>query len=349
MNELFLKELLTTPGPSGDEVTAARIWRKEAESFADEVYTDVCGNSFAVLKGNSPRIMLTGHIDEIGLVIRYIDDEGFLSFSGIGDWDSQVLIGQRVRLLGSKGEVLGVIGKKPAYLLEEEDRNRVLKIRELWIDIGAKNHHEAAELVDIGNVGVIDAPAVNLLNGRLVSRAIDDRIGAFIILETLRLLAQNRPTATIIAVATSQEEITKSGARTSAFSVEPQIALAVDVSFATDYPECDKKQHGDIKIGGGPIITRGSINNPVLYQMLINIAKHEKIPYSIEISPEYTGTDADVIQIVRGGIAVGCVSVPCRYIHSPNEMIELSDVEDTIKLLDSFARSSSLNIDFNPC
>ncbi len=344
----FLKQLLSTPGPSGDETAVSRIWRNEAQTFADEVRADVRGNSFAVLKGDAQRVLLAGHIDEIGIMISYIDDDGFLSFSGIGGWDPQVLVGQRVCLLGKKGEVIGVIGKKPIHLLEDEERKKTPKIKDLWIDIGAKNRDESAESVQVGSVGVIDSPVRELPNGRLASRGLDDRIGAFIVLETLRLLAQDKPTATVAAVATCQEEITMAGAKTSAFSFDPQVAIAVDVSFATDHPDSDKKQYGDIKLGGGPVLSRGSANSPLVYEMLMDTAEREKIRYSLEIAPRYTGTDADAFHITRGGVATGCVSIPCRYMHSPNEMIELTDVENTAKLIASFVRSLTPDTDFIP-
>ncbi len=344
----FLKRLLSTPGPSGDEAAPARVWREEAASFADSVRADVRGSAFAVLEGGAPRVLLAGHIDEIGLMISYIDDDGFLSFQGIGGWDSQVLVGQRVRLLSQQGDVIGVIGKKPIHLMKSEEREKVSKIEDLWIDIGARSRAEAQERLRIGGVGVIDAPIYDFPNGRVVSRSIDDRIGAFTVLEALRLLAQDRPQATVAAVATSQEEITFAGATTAAFSFEPQVAIAVDVTFATDHPGADKKQHGDVKLGGGPVLGRGSANSPVVFEMLLDIAKREEIPYSIQINPRYTGTDADAIHISRGGVATGVISIPNRYMHSPNEMIELADVENAARLIAAFVRSLTAETDFVP-
>src|SRR5262245_61113494 len=249
----FLKRLLSTPGPSGDEAAPARVWREAATSFADRVHSDVRGSAFAVLEGapssgsgrSPPRVLLAGHIDEIGIMVSYIDDEGYLSFQGVGGWDSQVLVGQRIRLLGKQGEVIGVIGKKPIHIMKSDEREKASKIEDLWIDIGARNHAEALERVRVGSVGVIDGSVYDFPNGRLVSRSIDDRISAFTVLEALRLLSQDRPKATVAAVATSQEEITFAGAMTAAFSFEPQVAIAVDVTFATDHPASDKKQYGD--------------------------------------------------------------------------------------------------------
>jgi endoglucanase len=344
----FLKLLLATPGPAGDETAAARVWREEVATFADAVRTDVRGSTFAILEGGLPRVLLAGHIDEIGLMISYVDDDGYLWFAGVGGWDSQVLVGQRVRLLGRQGDVIGVIGKKPIHLIKSGERDKVSKIEDLWIDIGARNRAEALERVRIGSVGVLDAPVYEFPNGRIVSRSIDDRIGAFTVLEALRLLAQDRPKATVAAVATSQEEITFAGAYTAAFSFEPHVAIAVDVTFATDHPTSDKKQQGDVKLGGGPVLSRGSANSPVVYEMLLEVAEREGIPYSIQISPHYTGTDADAIHVSRGGVATAVVSIPNRYMHSPNEMVELADVEQAARLIAAFVRALTPETDLIP-
>ncbi len=344
----FLKHLLATPGPSSDEAAAARVWREEAGSFADRVWSDVRGSAFAIVEGGAPRVLLAGHIDEIGLMISYIDDDGYLSFAGVGGWDPQVLVGQRVRILGRQAELIGVIGKKPIHLMQGDERERASKLEDLWIDIGARNRAEAEERLRVGAVAVIDAPIYEFANGRLVSRAIDNRIGAFTVLEALRLLAQDRPQATVAAVATSQEETTFAGAHTAAFSLEPQVAIAVDVTFATDHPNSNKKQWGDVKLGGGPVLSRGAANSPVVYDMLLEIAEREGIPYSLQITPRYTGTDADVIHTSRAGVATAVISIPNRYMHSPNEMIELDDVENAAKLIAAFVRSLTAETDFVP-
>jgi putative aminopeptidase FrvX len=344
----FLKRLLATPGPSGDEAAAARVWREEAGAFADRVWSDVRGSAFAVVEGGMPRVLLAGHIDEIGLMISYIDDDGYLSFAGVGGWDPQVLVGQRVRILGRQGELIGVIGKKPIHLMQGDERERASKLEDLWIDIGARSRAEAEERLRVGAVAVIDAPIYEFANGRLVSRAIDNRIGAFTVLEALRLLAHDRPQATVAAVATSQEEITFAGAHTATFSFEPQVAIAVDVTFATDHPNSNKKQWGDVKLGGGPVLSRGAANSPVAYDMLLEIAERDGIPYSLQITPRYTGTDADVIHLSRAGVATAVISIPNRYMHSPNEMIELDDVVHAAKLIAAFVRSLTAETDFVP-
>lgn len=344
----FLKELLVIPSPSSEEAAAARFWRAEAEQFADKVYADVRGNSFAVLNGGAPRVMLAGHIDEIGLMVSYIDDEGFLFFSGIGGWDSQVLVGQRIRLIGHNGPVIGVIGKKAIHLMKGDERDRVSKIDDLWIDIGAKNRAEANEHIRVGAVGVIDGPVYALPNDRLVSHGIDNRIGAFTVLEALRLLAKDRPHATVAAVATSQEEITFAGAYTAAYGFEPQVAIVVDVTHATDSPNSDKRQGGDVKLGGGPVLDRGSAVSPLVLDMLIATAEREQIPYTVTISPRATGTDADAINLTRSGVACGLVSIPNRYMHSPSEMIALADVDYAARLIAAFVRSLDAATSFVP-
>lgn len=344
----FLKRLLGTPGPSGDEGAAAQVWRDEARSFADSVRADVRGNSYAVLNGSGPRVLLAGHIDEIGLMVSHIDDDGYLFFAPVGGWDAQVLVGQRVRLLGGGGEVVGVIGKKPIHLLKPDERDQASKIENLWIDIGAKSRAETEEQVRVGTVGVIDAPLYEMPHGRIVSRSLDNRIGAFTVLEALRLLAQDRPAASVAAVATAQEETSLAGATTAAFSFEPHMAIVVDVTFATDHPESNKRQWGDVKLGGGPVLSRGAANSPLVYSRLLEVAAREDIPYSLQITPRYTGTDADAIHMARGGVATGVISIPNRYMHSPNEMVDLADVTHAARLIAAFVRSISAESEFVP-
>lgn len=347
----FLKALLDTPGPSGFEVGPARVWRARAEAFADEVHADVGGNSFATLgTGGRPRLMLAGHIDEIGLMVTHVDDQGFVYFDGIGGWDPQVFVGQRVTLLGRAGRVPGVIGKKAIHLMSPDDRTKVSKAEDLWIDIGAASKAEAAERVRVGDAGVLAAGAMEFPNGRIVSRAIDNRIGAFVVLEALRLLAEDRPAAQVTAVATTQEEIgyTGGGARTSATRLEADVALVVDVTHASDTPGFEKKRHGEAKLGGGVSLARGSAVNPVVFDLLVEAAEAEGIPYVIEAEPRATSTDADHIFTAHRGVATGLVSVPNRYMHSPNEMVALDDLERAARLLATFARRLGPGTDFVP-
>lgn len=337
----FLKELLDTPGPSGFEAAPARVWRREAQKFADLVRSDAGGNSYATLNPDQrPRLMLAGHIDEIGVMVTHVDEEGFIYFDTIGGWDSQVFVGQRVVMLGRGGPVGGVIGKRAIHLIDKEDRDKISKVSDLWIDIGAADRAESNQRIQIGDAGVLAAPVLELPGGRLVSRSMDNRIGACVVLESLRLLAEQRPAASVTAVATAQEEIsyTGGGARTSATGLEADVAIVVDVTHATDCPGVEKKKHGDVKLGGGPVLSRGSAVNQVVFNMLRETAEVEKIPYSVQAAPRVTGTDADSIFTAHRGVPTGLISVPLRYMHSPNEMVATGDIELAAKLLAGFAR-----------
>jgi len=347
----FLKALLDAPGPSGFETAPAAIWRTEAEGFADEVGAEVTGSSRATINGGGrPRIMFAGHIDEIGLMATYIDDDGFIYFDPIGGWDHQVFVGQRVQLLGRAGPVAGVIGKKAIHLIEADDRDKVTKAKDLWIDIGAASRDEAAEAVRVGDPGVLGSAILELPNGRIVSRSLDNRIGAFVVLEALRRLAADRPAAGVTAVATSQEEIayTGGGARTAAVALEAEVAIVVDVTHATDHPGVEKKHHGDVRLGCGPVLSRGSAINPMVFDLLARAADEESIPYTLQAAPRMTGTDADAIFTAHAGVATGLVSVPNRYMHSPNEMVVLEDLDRAADLLAAFARRVDAGTDFVP-
>jgi putative aminopeptidase FrvX len=348
----FLKRLLDTPGPSGFETAPARAWRDEVGKFADDMRSDIAGNSIATINGKgSPRVMFAGHIDEIGVMITHVDDDGYLYFAGIGGWDSQVLVGQRVTILAKQGAVHGVIGKKAVHLMKKEDRDKVSRIEDLWIDIGAAKKDEALARVRVGDPAVIDSQVLEFPNGRVVSRSIDNRIGAFVVAEAARLLAKQKPKhAAVFAVATTKEEIlwTGGGARTGATGLEPHVAVVVDVTHATDYPGAEKKEAGDHKLGGGVVLSRGSAVNPLVFEALVEAAEVEKVPFTIQAAPLDTGTDADAIHNAWKGVATGLVSVPNRYMHSPNEMVALEDLERAARVLAVFARRLPADADFTP-
>ncbi|MEO0146437.1 MAG: M42 family metallopeptidase [candidate division WOR-3 bacterium] len=333
----FLKRLMEAPSPSGYEGPAAEIWRAEAKKFSDQVKTDLHGNTIAVLnKGGSPRVMLAGHIDEIGLMIQSIDENGFARFQGVGGWDPQILPGQRVVFIGKKGPVKGIIGKKPVHLMEQGERTKAVKIEELWVDFGTGSKKETEELISIGDVGVIDVGFQIIHGNNAIARGFDDRIGAFVVLEALRLLSKMNISAEVYAVATVQEEIGLRGAHTAAFGIDPKVGIAVDVTFATDYPGMGSKEKdifGNIKLGGGPVIARGPNINHRVHELLVKTAKEKKIPYVIEAIPRGTGTDANAIQLSRAGVAAGLISVPNRNMHTPVEMVNLEDVEGAFSLL----------------
>lgn len=345
----FLERLLDAPGPSGFEARAARVWREEADSFA-EAWSDVVGNSYAAVRRDArPLALLAGHIDEIGLQVTHADKSGLLYFAGIGGWDPQVLVGQRVRVLGSKGDVPGVIGRKAIHLIEPKERDKAVKVKKLWIDVGAESREQLGELgVRVGDPAVIDAGMVRLAGDRVASRAIDNRVGAFIVLEALRIVAGPGGRAGAVAVATAQEEIGYSGggARASAFGLAPDVALVVDVTHATDVPEVEKAEVGEHSLGGGPVLTRGSATHPRVFELLAETAEANGIPYTIQAAPLRTSTDADAIHLARGGIPTGLVSVPNRYMHSPSEMVSVSDLFLTARLLAAFVARLDEGFDF---
>ena len=333
----FLKKLIGSISPSGFEGDAVGVWKKRTRSFTDEIKSDVHGNTIGIInKDGKPRVMFAGHIDEVGYIVKYIDKEGYIYFSTIGGIDLHLVPGERVWIKTNKGVVLGVIGKKPIHLLEREEREKVAKIDQLWIDIGAKSEKEARTKVNIGDPAV---PAVGfeILNGNMVvGRGFDDRAGAFVVSETLRLLSKEKPEAAVFGVATVQEEIGLRGAKTSAFGISPDVGIAIDVTFATDFPTVNKKKVGDVKMGGGPVISRGPNINPKVFELLVKTAKEEKIPFQMDAQPRGTGTDANAIQLTKAGVATGLVSIPNRYMHTPVELVNLEDLENVAKLLSAF-------------
>jgi len=344
----FLKKLLDTPGPSGFEAAPAKVWREYAKKFS-KVSGDVAGNSLAEVNGSGkPTIMLAGHIDEIGVIINYIDDQGYAYIQPIGGWDPQVLIGQRLRFAGRDGDVFGVVGKKPIHLIKPEERDKAAKFTDIWVDLGAKTKKEAEKMVLVGDAGVIDSRTMEFPNGRLVSRSIDDRIGAFVVLEALRRYAAKPGSAKVVAVATTQEEIgyRGGGAGICATCIGPQMAIVVDVTFAIDHPGVEKKEYGDAAIEGGPVLTRGSIISPVVVALLQKTAEAKKIPFSLHAAGRETSTDADAIHIAREGVATGLVSVPNRYMHSPNELVSLQDIDHAAELIAETCRAVSSKTDF---
>jgi putative aminopeptidase FrvX len=348
----FLKKLVEAPSPSGFEAPAVRVYGDYLKSYADEVTIDVMGNASAILSGGNPgpRVMLSGHCDEIGFMVQYIDDQGFLYFSAIGGIDTHLVPGHRVRIHTSKGSILGVIGKKPIHLIEDDERKKIAKISDLYIDIGAKDKKETEEVVLIGDPVTMDVGMETLRNDIICSRALDDKTGSFVVAETLRLLKEEGQPfcGQLISVATVQEEVGLRGATTSAYQHKPDIGIAVDVGFATDQPGIEKKKVGDFSIGKGPIISRGANINHVVFDLLIRSAREKEISYQIEAAPRGTGTDANAIQLSRSGVATALVSVPCRYMHTPVEVVSLKDLENSARLLAAFVRNLSAEISFIP-
>jgi len=343
----FLDRLLRAGAPSGYEGPAAAVWRSEAESFA-ALSSDGLGSSVARVGEKDPLLAVVGHIDEIGLVVTHIDEKGFLYFAPIGGWDPQILVGQRVEVRGRDGLVGGVVGRKPIHLLEPDQRKKVVELKGLHIDIGAADRDQASELVRVGDPAVIAAEPVRLAGNRLASRSMDNRLGSYVALEALRRCHERDSlSASFAAVAAVQEEIGLFGARTSTFEVRPDLAVAVDVTHATDAPGVDEKEVGSHPLGSGPVIGRGSTLSPKLFELLVEAAEEEGIEHSIGASGRGTSTDADMIQISRSGVATGLVSIPLRYMHSPVELVDLDDLEATVELIAAFASRVAEGIDLS--
>lgn len=345
----FLRNLVTTPSPSGFESEIQKVCKAYAKPFTDKIYKDVHGNQYHVKNPKAElRVMLAGHVDEIALMVNDIDERGFLGFVGIGGVDPSVLDGQRVIVQGPKGPVNGVIGRTAIHLTDPEERGKALKMHQLWVDIAAKDKEDAEKVVSIGDPIVIDAGFFELRNDCVVARALDDRIGAFVILEALRLVGRRKLNCAVYAVTTVQEEIGLRGATTSAYGCDPHVGIAVDVGHAVDYPQVDARRHREGAIGKGPLLYRGANINPVLGAQLVSAAKKAKIPYQMAASPRGTGTDANAMQLARGGSATALVSIPNRYMHSPVELISLEDAENTAKLLAEWLVSLKPDASFIP-
>ena len=333
--------LLSAPGPSGHESLPAQVWREYCSSFAQEVGGDRVGSSFARVPGTGGglTVAVVGHIDEIGLHVSHIDDDGYLRFGQVGGWDAGVLIGQRVRLRTREHELPGVIGRKPIHLLKDEDRKKVPELKELHIDIGARDGEEARRLVRIGDVAVIDAEPVEFRHNRIVSRSLDNRVGCFVAAEAARLVAQDGGApGDVLALAVTQEETTFAGARTSAFAHDPDVAVVVDLTFATDQPGVELGPITRHPLDSGPVIARGTSLHPLVFERLYEAAEEEGVPYTLESLGKGTGTDADAIHFSRAGVATGLISIPCRYMHSPVEMVSLADIDAAARLIAAFAR-----------
>jgi endoglucanase len=342
----LLDRLLCSAAPSGYEGPAAEVWR-EAASFA-ELSTDGLGSSIARVGEGAPLLAVVGHIDEIGLVVTHIDEKGFLYFKPIGGWDPQILVGQRVEVRGRDRLVPGVVGRKPIHLLDPDQRRKVVELRALHIDIGAGDRDAAAEMVRVGDPVTVAAEPIRLIGSRLISRAMDNRLGAYVALESLRRCHERGGlTGSFAAIAAVQEEIGLFGARTSAFEVRPDLAVAVDVTHATDAPGVDEKELGSHALGSGPVIGRGSTLSPKVFELLVETAEEAGVEHTVAASGRGTSTDADAIQISRSGIPTGLVSIPLRYMHSPVEMVDLADVEAAVELIAAFASRLEAGIDLS--
>jgi putative aminopeptidase FrvX len=335
-----LRDLLTAAGPPGHEAAPAKVWRDAAESFGAEVSSDAMGSAVARVGGRAERPLLAviGHVDEIALLVSHVSDKGFLHVVRSGGWDPQVLVGQRVEVLTRDGAIPGVVGRKPIHLLEGEERKKAMELKQLHVDIGARDGDEAREMVTEGDQIVIAAEPVELPNGRLASRALDNRLGIYVALEVARRVHEAGGGAGPVAgVAAVQEEIGALGARAMAYGLQPQLAVVVDVTHATDAPGVEPGQLGKHGLGDGPVITRGAIVSRPVNDLLDAAAAAEGIDCTTEVAGGATHTDADSVHLSRAGIPTAVVSIPLRYMHSPVELVELADVEATIALIAAMA------------
>lgn len=335
----FLKKLLETPSPSGFEAQGQRVWADYVRETGEIVKSDAYGNVFSTINPDAtPKVLLAGHADELGLMVSYISDEGFLYFQGIGGVDRAMLRGRRVIVHGDEGPVPGVTGHLAIHMQDPEDRKKVPNFHEVFIDIGVKSKAEAEKLVRVGNAVTMDANVLKLAGNRIAARGCDNRIGTWAAAEAFRLVAEKRSKlkAGVVALSTVQEENGLYGAKMASYRLRPEVALVIDVTHATDIPICSKPRHGDVKLGGGPVISIGSANHPVLIERLREVAKSHKIPVQFEANPRYTGTDADAIFVQRGGIPTVSLGLPNRYMHSPVEVIDLGDLKALADLLAAF-------------
>lgn len=347
----FLKQLVETPSPTGFEEPVAALVRERLGTVADEVSTDTMGSVSAVLSGTdeaAPSLMLAAHMDEIGLMVTYISPEGFLSVASLGGVDAAILPGMRVDVHTAAGPLRGIVGRKPIHLIEPDERKAVTPLSGLVIDLGLKPKR-VKKLVSVGDPITFAVGFERFGDGMAVSKCFDDKCGVWVACRVMeKLAAAGRAAGDFIAVATTQEEIGTRGAMTSAHAMNPDVALAFDVTHATDYPGIDAAKYGKIVCGAGPVIARGPNINPVVFERLVAAAKAEGIPYQLEAEPSVTGTDARAIQVARDGIPTGLISVPLRYMHTPTEVVCLADLQATVRLIVRFARDLSADASFVP-
>ena len=350
----FLKDLTEAPSPSGYEVPAANLLRERLEPSADSIETNILGSVHAFLKGKGggPSVMVAGHIDEIGMMVKYIDDEGFISFDPIGGIDAAVLPGTRVNVYPSgicaETVLRGVVGRKPIHLIESDDRNTVTKLDKLFIDVGL-NKEEARDAIRVGDPITYGVGFECFGSGFAVARSFDDKIGVWIAARVLEEIKKaGGAKSDFIVAGTVQEEVGLRGGIASAYGIDPFIGISVEVGHATDYPSISKTSYGEAKCGQGPILARGPNINPVLFERMIEAAV--TVEESFQIGPESraTGTDANPFQVSRGGKVAGLLSIPLRYMHTPTEVLKLSDLESAVRILTQFVMDLDDEIDFTP-
>jgi len=346
----FFEKLLDTPGVSGYEEPVQSVVREYAAEFADSMETDLHGNLILCKNPDADvRLMLAGHCDQIGLVVSYIDDNGFIYTQTVGGWDPQQLIGQKMTVWTKSGPIDGVIARKAIHLLDEVERKKVVKTKDLWIDIGAADRAQAEEVVTIGDSVTLALGMTRLQNNFVTAPATDNRTGVWVAVEAMRIAAQAGVKIGVYAVSTVQEEIGLRGARTSAYGIDPQIGVAIDVTHATDCPTIQKNQQGDIRLGSGPVVVRGPNINEKVNARLHEVATQKSdLPVQAAALGRAAPNDGNVIQVTRGGVATGLIGIPNRYMHSAVEVISLDDISNAAILLADFACSINSASEFIP-
>lgn len=341
----FLEDLLATPSPSGQEWAIQRKWIDYMRPYAHDIRTDMAGNAIAVLNPDAPfKVLIAGHCDEIGLIVSKIDDNGFVYVEPVGGISQKLAVGMKVEILGSGGTIVGVFGAKAQHHggLKEE-----YEFSDLFIDCGAKTKEEMARIVRIGDMAVYKRSPELLLNGRISGRGLDNRTGAFIAAETMRRAAQRGVQVGLYAASTVNEETNMGGAYFAAAGVVPQMAIAVDVTFATDYPTAEPKSE-TVTLDGGPVLAKGAPINRKINMLLEASAKRKGIPLQYELTPRKTSTDADQMRLTGQGVPIALVSLPLRYMHAPVEMASLQDIEQEIELLVDLVVHLTGNENLNP-
>lgn len=345
----LLKRLVESHGTSGYEEAVQKVVRQELQATCHEVTTDVMGSVTGLLNpSGNPRFLLDAHCDEIGFVVRFIDDKGFLFVSPTGGWDAEVAVAQRVWVHTEGGPRPGVFGKRAVHLMDAEERKKKSELDKMWVDIGAKDGDEAREWVMIGDYVTVNATYSELPNGLAVAKSFDNRAGLYVVCETMRALQAEGCQAAVIALSAVQEEVGSRGARTATYGARPDVGIAIDVCHAVDYPEGGSKKSSTTKLGGGPALARGPNINPVVFRRLVEVARANDIPYQVTATHGGTPTDANPIQLTRAGVATGLVSVPLRYMHTPCETLARADLDATVRLLAAFARSLTPEDSFIP-
>ena len=343
----FFQRMVETIGPSGYEQEAQRVWRERVQDVADSVRTDTLGNCIASLNPEArPRVMLDAHIDQIGFLVKYIDEEGFVYFAPLGGFDPSTLAGNRVEIIGKNGPVLGVVGRKPIHLIDAEERKKAPELKNMWIDIGAADAEAAQAVLGIGDAGGRLHGMARLQGNLVTCAALDDRVGSYMVAEAFRNLAANRPAAGVFAASSVQEEVGLRGTTVSSYQIDADVGIALEVTWTTDHPFSSKTELGDVKVGGGPAIFRGVNTSPKVYDRLIAAAEATGAPYQVDVFHRGSPTDGNAMQLSRTGMATGIVSVPTRYLHTASEVLSTDDVDATVAIITRFVQDLEADAGF---